>query len=93
MQINKDNVRGNKKIYEHKYKVRDKIILNNSPAYKYEMPYMGPFVIEQYCNNDTVTLQCSAIKIRYNIRHINPYKYDTKVEEIKPENIYDDVKI
>ena len=29
--------------------------------------------------------KCGAIKIRYNIRRIKPYKYDENVEDINPE--------
>ena len=39
-----------------------------------------------------VTLQCSVIKIRHNIRRIKPYKYDPNVEDINPEYICDNVK-
>ena len=40
-----------------------------------------------------VTLQYDAIKIRHNIRRIKPYKPDTRVEDINPKNMYDDVNI
>ena len=50
-------------------------------------------MITQCWTNGTVTLQCGAIKIRYNILRINPYTSDTNVEDINPENIYDDVNI
>ena len=43
--------------------------------------------------NGTVNLQCGAIQIKYNIRRINPYKYDTKVENASPNNVYEDVNI
>ena len=43
--------------------------------------------------NDTVNLQCGPTKIRYNIRRINPYKLDTKVEYSISINISDDVSI
>ena len=65
-------------------------MFNNSAAYKYKTTYKGPFMITQCCNNGTATLQYSAIKIRYNICHIKPYKHDTRIEDIKSENIYDD---
>ena len=32
-------------------------------------------------------------KNRYNIRHINPYKSDTNVEDINPKNVSDGVNI
>ena len=68
-------------------------MLNNIAAYKYETPYEGTFVITQCWDNYTVTLQQGAIKIRHNICRIRPYKYDTNVEDITTENMYDDVKI
>ena len=58
---------------------------NNHAAYKYEMTYKGTFLINQCWTNIMVTLQCGAIKIRYNICHINPYTSDTNVEYTNPE--------
>ena len=40
-----------------------------------------------------VKLIYGAIKIMCNIRHIKPYTYDTNVEDIIPENMYDNVNI
>ena len=59
-------------------------MLNNNAAYRYETPYKGPFVIRHCCTNGAVTLQSGAIKIRYDIRCINPYTYDTNIEDIIP---------
>ena len=47
------------------------------------MPYNKPFDKTQCWTNVTVILQCGAIKIRHNIRCINPYTSDTNVEDIK----------
>ena len=58
-------------------------MLDNISAFKYDTPYKVPFEITQYWANITVTLQCVAIKIRYNTHHIKPYTYDTNVESIK----------
>ena len=33
------------------------------------------------------------MEIKYNIYHINTYKYDTNVEEISSKHMSDDVKI
>ena len=88
MHINKYNIQKNSKRVEHDYKVRDKVIINNHAAYKYEMPYKVPFAITQCWTNSTFTLQCGAIKIRYNIHHIKPYTADKNVEYINPENNY-----
>ena len=68
-------------------------MLHKHTAYKDETPYTGPFVITQFFTNITVNLEGSAIKIMYNIRFINPYKYDTNSEDINPKNISDDVNI
>ena len=38
-------------------------------------------------------LQYGAIKIRNNICHINPYKYDTNIEDIKSENADDGANV
>ena len=66
-------------------------MLTTHTAYKYKTPYKGPFVITQCFTNVTVNLQCGAIKIRYNIRRIKPYKSDTKVEDYNSINMYDAV--
>ena len=60
-------------------------MIDNYPEYKYENPYKVPFVIKRCWTNGTVTLQCHAIKIRYNTRHTNPYTYDRNVKDINPE--------
>ena len=49
------------------------------------MTYKGPFVITQFWNNGTVTLQYGPTKIRYNVRWIKPYTSDTNVEDISIE--------
>ena len=38
-QINKYNIRKNSKRVDHDYKVVDKVMLNNNPALKFDMPY------------------------------------------------------
>ena len=68
-------------------------MLNNIAAYKYETPYRGPFVIPWFFTNGTVNLQQGATKFRYNIRRIKPYKSNTNVEDIKPENTDEDVNV
>ena len=92
-QINKDNIGKNRKRVDHDYKVGYKVILNNHYAYKYETPYKGPFLITQCWTNGTVTLQYGPKKIRHNIGWIEPYTSDKNVEDINPEDMYDDVKI
>ena len=57
MKINKDNIREINKQVDHAYKVGYKVMLTNNAAYKYEIPYYGPFVITQCRTNGTVTLQ------------------------------------
>ena len=62
-------------------------MLTKHTAYKYETPYMVPFVISQCFTNETLNIKCGRTKIRYNILRIkynilriNPYKSDTKVD-------------
>ena len=45
MQINKDNIRKNRKQVDRDYYVVYKVMLSNHAAYKYETPYKGIFVI------------------------------------------------
>ena len=68
-------------------------MLTNHTAYKYEMPYIGPFLITQCFTNDTVNLKCGTIKIKYNICCIKPYESDTKVEDYNSINMNDAVNI
>ena len=71
-QINRDNTQDYRNKVDYYYKFRDKIILTNNTAYKYETPYKCPLVITHKFNNGKVMLQCGAIKTTYNIRRINP---------------------
>ena len=68
-------------------------MLTKQTAYTYETPYNIPFVITQCFTNETVMLQCGAIKITYNTRCIKPFKPDTKVEDSNSKNMYDYVNI
>ena len=68
-------------------------MINNHAAYKYEMPYKVPLVINNCWINGTVTLKCVPTKIRYNMYWIQPYTFDTNIEDVNPENMYDDVNI
>ena len=92
-QINKYNTHKNRNQVKHGYNIRDKAMLNNHTAYNYETPYKGPFFITRCFTNGTVNIQYGLIKIRHNIRQINPYKSDTNVEDIIPKNMCDDVNI
>ena len=47
-------------------------MLTKHTAYKYETPYMGPFVITHCFTNGAVKLQNGATQITYNIRRIKP---------------------
>ena len=89
--MNRDNTRKNRHIFDYDYKVSDNFMLNKHTSHKYKTPYTGPFVITRCWKNGTVLLQIYATEIRYNIRHIKPYKSDTKVEY--SINMYDDVSI
>ena len=92
-QINKDNIRENKHRVDYDYKVGDNVMLNNHTEWKYETPYKGPFVIIVCFANVTVTLQCGATQIKYNICHIKTYKPDTKVEHSSSKQLCDNVNI
>ena len=50
-------------------------------AYKHETSYKVHSVIKHCFTNGTVHLQCSAVKIKYNICRIKPCKPDTKVDD------------
>ena len=63
-------------------------MLDNHAANRYETTYKVPFVITQYWNNGTVTIQRGAIKNRYYIRHIKPHTSDTNVEDIDLKTNY-----
>ena len=91
--MNKYNTFENKHRVEHECKIPDDVMFTNNTAYRRENPFKGPFVITQCFINRTVKLQYGPTKIRYNIHRINPYKYDTKVEDSKSINISDDVSI
>ena len=56
-------------------------MLTKHTAYKYEIPYTGPFVMTRCWTNVTFSLKIGAREIRYNIRRIKPYASDTKVED------------
>ena len=63
MQINKDNIFKDSKRVDHEYKVRDKNMLNDNIAKKYETPYKVQFVITHCFTNGKVTLQCGPKKV------------------------------
>ena len=48
---------------------------------------MGPFVLTQFFTNSMVNVQCGAIQIKYNIRLIISYKYNTKVNESENKSL------
>ena len=89
----RNNSRKDKHRVDYDYKVGDKVMLLKHTGYKYETPYKSPFVITQCFENGAVILQCVAIKIMYNIRRIDPYKSDIKVEYFNPKNMANAVKI
>ena len=55
--------------------------------------FKGPFVITQCYTNVMVNLKCGAIQIKHNIRCIQSYKLDTKVEDFNSINMDDAVNI
>ena len=60
-------------------------MLNNNSALKYETPYKRKFEITQCWTNDTVTFQCGAIKIRYNISIMKLCTNDTNIDDVIAE--------
>ena len=68
-------------------------MLTNHTVYKYETPYKGPFVVTQCFTNGTINLQYGATQIKHNIRRINLYKLDTKVEYFNSKNMSDEVNV
>ena len=68
-------------------------MLTKRTAYKYETPHKGPFVITKCFTNGMIDLQYDVIRIKYNIRHIKPYKSDTKIEYFSSINMYEAVNI
>ena len=79
--MNKDDICENRHRVDYDCKVGNDVMLTNHTAYKYETKHKGPFVITQYFTNGIVKLQCGETQIIYNIRRINPYKPDTKVDD------------
>ena len=68
-------------------------MLTKHTAYKYEIPYTGPFLITRCFINGRVKLKNGETKIMHNIHIIKPYKSDTKVEAYSSNNMLDDVNI
>ena len=88
MQTNKDNIHKNTKILYYGYKVGNKVMLKNKPAWKEMTPYINRFEINQDWTNVMIKLQIGAtiyiyiyIYI-YNIHQINPYKTKTDVDDV-----------
>ena len=61
-------------------------MLVNNTAFKYETQYNGPFEIIKCWDNVTFILKCGETNIKYNICHIKPYTYGTKIKYIMNEN-------
>ena len=93
MQFIIDNTGDGVNRVDNDYKVVNDIMINKHTTYKYETPYWGPFVMTPCWTNCTVSLKVGAKEISYNIRCINQYKSDTKVEDYNSINMYDDVNI
>ena len=50
-------------------------------------------LLKKYFTNGTFNLQCGAVQIRYNIRHIKPFIFDNNVEDISSKNMSNYVNI
>ena len=55
------------------------------------MPYKCLFVIARFFTNGLVNVKFGAVQVNYSIRHVKPYKSDTKVEDISSKNMSDNV--
>ena len=66
---------------------------DNHASYKYASPYKSPFMITQCQTNDTVTLQCVMMQIRYNIRCIKPHESGTNIEGINLKLMVDNATL
>ena len=50
-------------------------------------------MIKQCFTNGTVDLKCGTVQMKYNIRCIEPYKSDTKVDNFSSKHMIDDINI
>ena len=57
-------------------------MLNYHATYRYKIQYNSQSVIKQCWTNGAFTLQCGAMKIRYNVHRIKAHTSDKKVEDI-----------
>ena len=71
--IDKNNKNENKKRTPHNYRVREKVLMRNKRANKYETPYLGPYPITKVWTNGNVTIRRGPVQERINIRWIKPY--------------------
>ena len=58
---------------DHQYKVGDKILVKRMENSKHELEFMGPFLITQINDNDTVCFQKGIINDDTNIHRIKPF--------------------
>ena len=71
--MDKNNQLENKNSKLHTYIIRDKVLVRNKKANKYEEPYVGPYPITQVWTNGNVTILWGTVQERINIRCIKAY--------------------
>ena len=73
--INVNNPKENAKRIEHKYHVREKVLLEKAGLIsKLSAPRTGPYRIAHTYTNGTVHIQRGVVNERVNIRRLMPYK-------------------
>ena len=60
-QIEKNNQLENKNFQLHTYRVREKVLVRNKTANKYEEPYKGPYPINKVCTNVNFTIHRGTV--------------------------------
>ena len=64
----------NKNSKQHTYIVREKVLVSDKKANKYQYPYKGPCPITKVWGNGNVTIRQGSVQERVNIKRIKPYK-------------------
>ena len=73
-EINKNNLKENKKRITHAYALQDKVLLTKPGILrKMASPRTGPHTVEHIYNNGTIKIRRGAITERVNLRRLTPY--------------------
>ena len=71
--IDKNNQLEDKNCKPHTYRIRNKLLVRNKKANKYEELYVGPYPINQVWEYGNVTIRWGAVKECINNIWIKPY--------------------